>query len=114
MSRRGDRLGGTEVPSSYSRDVNGVLDRVYSKYRTTTGYGADPAVERQRVRRQREDAQALSDQLDALRALREQAQETAELRGEIKDLREQVARLRALREELSEARTRFCAVLARL
>lgn len=114
MAKRSERMMEADSTSSFSRDVNGVLDRVYSKYRTTTGYGIDPVVERQRARRQREDAAALSHQLDALRALREQAQETAELRGEIRDLRDQLEAVRSLHDELCSARDAFCAALARL
>lgn len=112
MLRRSDHYPDEQgASSSVNRDINGVLDRVYAKYRTTTGYGSTPGFDDRLSRRKQRGAEELSHQLDALRAMREQAQEAAELRAELRDLREEIDAIRQLRADLAQAGDALCAAL---
>ncbi|MGA7982143.1 MAG: hypothetical protein WCA32_18230 [Chromatiaceae bacterium] len=87
--------------SSFTNDLNQVLDRVYRKYPSSVSHPAGPSDDLKKFRkRHKEDAAELAEKLDELRTLREKSEELATLREALRDLREQVRATRALREQL--------------
>jgi uncharacterized membrane protein YccC len=103
MASKSERyLGDDSI--SLSRDIKGVLDRVYSGKHAASSPSPTPKRVVRDARRGRKDSQELSQHLDALRTLREQSQESTVLREQLHELREQLAAARLLRGELEEAR----------
>lgn len=103
MSSKSERyLGDDSI--SLSRDIKGVLDRVYSGKHAAPS----PSPKGKRIirttRRGRQDSEALSQHLDALRTLREQSQESTVLREQLQELRDQLMGARLLRGQLEEIR----------
>lgn len=103
MSSKSERyLGDDSI--SLSRDIKGVLDRVYSGKHAASSPSPKPKRIVRRVGRGQKESQELSQHLDALRTLREQSQESTVLREQLQDLREQLAGARLLRGQLEEVR----------
>ncbi|MCU0834332.1 MAG: hypothetical protein MUC77_07840 [Chromatiaceae bacterium] len=103
MSSKSERYLGDDA-ISLSRDIKGVLDRVYSGKHAAPSPPPKPKRIVRRVGAGQKESQELAQHLDALRSMREQSQESTVLREQLQELRDQLAAARLLRGQLEDAR----------